>query len=223
MTDEAKEAVGLIDSVLQAANGRTWGALENVKCGDLDIDYMCVKTRAQAAVVRIAGASSVYMEQCEKVVKQRRVGREIPQLTGVLQALRSAVESGLIASQRELAHGALFADFLEMAQHLLDEGYKDAAAVIAGSLLESHPRQLCTKHEVDTEITNRDRTRPKKADMMNSDLRKAEVYTELDKKNITAWLDLRNKAAHGKYDEYEKKQVESLVFSVRDFINRRPA
>ena len=35
-------------------------------------------------------------------------------------------------------------------------------------------------------------------DKMNSDLCGASIYEKLDQKNITAWLDLRNKAAHGR-------------------------
>jgi hypothetical protein len=56
--------------------------------------------------------------------------------------------------------------------------------------------------------------------MMNADLTKQGVYGKLDQKNITAWLDLRNKAAHGLYDEYSKEQVVLLLASVRDFIAR---
>ena len=39
-------------------------------------------------------------------------------------------------------HAELFADFLEMADYLLSEGYKDPAAVLGGSMLEEHLRQL---------------------------------------------------------------------------------
>lgn len=58
---------------------------------------------------------------------------------------------------------------------------------------------------------------------MNADLAGANVYSKLDQKNVTAWLDLRNKAAHGKYGEYTKEQVALLIQSVRDFITRNPA
>ena len=58
---------------------------------------------------------------------------------------------------------------------------------------------------------------------MNSDLASASAYSKLDQKNVIAWLDLRNKAAHGKYDEYDLKQVALLTQSVRDFISRNPA
>ncbi|MEY4589075.1 MAG: hypothetical protein RL497_1151 [Pseudomonadota bacterium] len=34
-----------------------------------------------------------------------------------------------------------------MAQHLLVDGYKNAAAVVCGSTLEAHLKQLCKKQE----------------------------------------------------------------------------
>ena len=98
-----------------------------------------------------------------------------------------------------------------MAQHLLNEGYKDAAAVIAGSSLEAHLRQLCQKSGISTEVIGGASTTPKKADRLNSDLAAAASYSKLDQKNVTAWLDLRNKAAHGKYAEYKAPQVNLLT------------
>jgi len=56
---------------------------------------------------------------------------------------------------------------------------------------------------------------------MNSETAgKASVYNKLDQKNVTAWLDLRNKAAHGKYDEYTKEHVELLMQGVLNFFTR---
>lgn len=40
----------------------------------------------------------------------------------------------------------------------------------------------------------------------------------LEQKNITAWLDLRNKAAHCKYDEYSIEQVNLMYQGVLNFI-----
>ncbi len=73
------------------------------------------------------------------------------------------------------------------------------------------------------EITVNGDLRPKKSDLMNSDLAKATAYSKLDQKNVTAWLDLRNKAAHGHYNEYQAAQVGMLISGVRDFITRNPA
>lgn len=64
---------------------------------------------------------------------------------------------------------------------------------------------------------------PKKADLLNSELAAGNTYSKLDQKNITAWLDLRNKAAHGKYAEYTPEQVGLLIAGIRDFLTRNPA
>jgi hypothetical protein len=55
---------------------------------------------------------------------------------------------------------------------------------------------------------------------MNDDLVKAGVYDKLEQKNVTAWLDLRNKAAHGEYSKYDKRHVEDLSRSVKNFLTR---
>ena len=60
----------------------------------------------------------------------------------------------------------------------------------------------------------------KKSDRLNADLAKAEVYSKLDQKQITAWLDLRNNAAHGKYGEYTEQQVNQLQSGVIEFMAR---
>ena len=62
--------------------------------------------------------------------------------------------------------------------------------------------------------------KPKKADSMNNDLASAGVYSKLDQKNVTAWLDLRNKAAHAQYGEYNADQVQNLLIGVREFAAR---
>ncbi|HEX8372718.1 MAG TPA: hypothetical protein VF585_08060 [Chthoniobacterales bacterium] len=107
-----------------------------------------------------------------------------------------------------------------MADHLLANGYKDAAAVVAGSSLEEHLRLLAVKHGVSSKDAS---GRPKKADLINAELAGELAYSKLDQKNVTAWLDLRNKAAHGHYSEYQAPQVTLLVASIRDFLTRCPA
>lgn len=61
---------------------------------------------------------------------------------------------------------------------------------------------------------------PKKADTLNGELGSQGVYNKLDQKQITAWLDLRNKAAHGQYGEYTAEQVKVMLAGVLDFIRR---
>lgn len=141
----------------------------------------------------------------------------------VLEEIHEELKSSWLWSTYGIATAEVYADFLEMAQELLDANYKDAAAVMAGSVLEEHLRRLCKKNGISATVTKDGKDIPKKADMLNSDLAKANIYSRLDQKWITAALDLRNKAAHGHYGEYDKEQVQSiLVQSIIGFFQRLP-
>lgn len=137
---------------------------------------------------------------------------------GILKSIKNEIDNGWLISLKGLVSSEIFSDFMEMADHLLKENYKDPAAVMIGSVLEEHLRQLCNKKSIPTE--NPKSGRPKKADLLNSELTGAGVYNKLDQKNVTAWLDLRNKAAHGKYSEYNQQQVEFMMQTVAEFITR---
>jgi len=137
---------------------------------------------------------------------------------GILKAIKSEIDGGWLNTMKGIVSAEIFSDFLEMARHLLSEKYKDAAAVMIGSVLEEHLRQLCLKHLIPTDDPKTGK--PKKADLLNSELANSSTYNKLDQKNITALLDLRNKAAHGKYSEYTQQQVELMAQSVIDFMTR---
>ena len=181
-----------------------------------------LNTLCRAVVHRIA-PDSPYTTELSKLQGASNMYL-IPKIVGVVEALQADLKAGYLKTISELIHSEVFGDYLEMADHLLESEYKDAAAVMSGSTLEAHLRQLCQKFGVETEVADGEgNLRPKKADRMNSELTKAKAYSKLDQKSVTAWLDLRNKAAHGKYDEYDLKQVALLTQSVRDFISRNPA
>lgn len=69
-------------------------------------------------------------------------------IVGIVKGLKGELEDGYLQSFPELVRGEMFDDLNEMAKHLLQEGYKNAAAVIAGTSLESHLRRLSKKHGV---------------------------------------------------------------------------
>lgn len=142
------------------------------------------------------------------------------EVLSVAVGLRDDLSDGWTESVAELVHAETHSDYLEMAESLLSSGSKDPAAVIVGTALEVHVRALCVKHGVDTELST---GAPKKADTMNADLKKAGVYGTLQQKQLTAWMDLRNKAAHGDWKEYDIQQVRLLIDGVREFMLKFPA
>jgi len=180
-------------------------------------------TSAIAAIERLTTKDSAYRRTAVEPFSNRWLASDpstVAHVIGVLAALRADIAAGDLRTVQELVHADVFADFLEMGSELHEKGYKDPAAVIAGSVLEEHVRKLAQKNNVDVEQPN---GQPKKTDTLNADLVKAGVYNKLEQKNLTAWLGLRNSAAHGKYDEYDAAQVGALIASVREFMLRHSA
>ncbi len=177
-------------------------------------------------IVRITGKDSEYYKQAIDILDNTKINRPLERLyrlISVLTGLHEDLKAGYLKSFSELIHAEIFSDYIEMAEYLLEEGYKDPAAVITGSTLEEHLRKLCIKNGIDIVTMSKGKLVPKKADTLNSELTKEGVYSKLELKSVLAWLDLRNKAAHGKYKEYDENQVKQMIMGVRDFIVRNPA
>ncbi|MBA2610956.1 MAG: hypothetical protein H0U95_03225 [Bacteroidetes bacterium] len=136
------------------------------------------------------------------------------ELMGVLEAIKYELESGLINKLKTLIQADIFSDFLEMGEHLLKEGYKDASAVIIGSVLEDTLRKIAQENNI--EILN-DKGKFLTMDPLNIAIEKIGIYNQLVKKQITSWADLRNNAAHGRFSEYDDKQVAMMLQFVQTF------
>lgn len=142
----------------------------------------------------------------------------------ILGAVREDVENDHLRSFRELVNAEIFTDFIEMAEYLVSENYKDAAAVIAGSVLEEHIRQLAGKNGIDVSTTDKKGNRTaKKASTLNAELGRCGIYNKAKEKQITAWQAIRNDAAHGNYDQYTRDDVKSLIEGVVGFLANYPA
>jgi hypothetical protein len=132
---------------------------------------------------------------------------------GVLLAAKVDFEKGSLFDTKQLIQAEVFSDFLEQATSLANAGYNGPAAVLAGAVLEDGLRKLSAKHSITLP--------PKpKLDSMNAELAKAGAYNVLIQKQITANADIRNKAAHGKWNEFTAGDVQTMIAQVSDFMER---
>ena len=136
------------------------------------------------------------------------------EVIGALESIKYELENGLLSDIQKLLQADIFSDFLEMGEYLLIEGYKDAAAVIIGTVLEDTLRKLSESNGINTVNP---KGKPITIDPLNSELSKTGVYNKLVQKQITSWADLRNNAAHGHFDKYDNKQVEMMLLFVQSF------
>jgi hypothetical protein len=130
-------------------------------------------------------------------------------LQSIFEAAHEDFDGGYLLSVRSLVQAEVFVSELEQASELLEKGYKLPAAVIAGTVLETHIRTLCERHQIPHG----------KLDKMNADLVKAGVYSLLKQKRITSLADIRNNAAHGKPDEFTVDDVKAMISEVERFLD----
>ncbi len=64
---------------------------------------------------------------------------------GVLKAAKEDIEGGYLKKLETLVAADIFTDFLEMAEHLVEQGYKDPAASLIGAVLARliHKKRPC--------------------------------------------------------------------------------
>jgi hypothetical protein len=172
------------------------------------------------AVRRLAPPDSPHVVALDEALQDGYEPRKLARVASLVQALRDDYADGLLVELRSLLNAELFDDFLDMAAHLLETGYKDPAAVIVGSVLEQHLRKLADANGV---AATRENGTAEMADKINADLAKVPVYGKTEQKQVTAWLGRRNEAAHGHYSSYDQHQVELFLEGVRGFVVRHPA
>lgn len=184
-------------------------------------------TRFASAIERLAPAKSIYRSMADRVLKlhdpPKNTRQTMERLKAVLLALKEDVSERHLRTTEEIIHSDILTDFLEMAQRLVNDGFKDPAATIAGAVLAEHLRRLCMKFDIPMTTGYKGEQIPKKVGEMSEELLTAGVLEKADYRNVSAWDDTRKKALLGESGEFTREQVLNLISGLRDFVTRFPA
>ncbi len=169
------------------------------------------KVKAKNLLVSACGIDSQHYQ--EFVEAEKLGGFEsnydvFKRMRSVFSAAMEDYKGGFLTSLKNLIQADVFDSELEQAKELLTNGYKVAAAVIGGVVLETTLRDLCTREGLPHS----------KLDKMNADLAKAGIYNKLQQKRITALADIRNSAAHGKPEEFSDQDVTNMIRDIEQFL-----
>src|SRR5215207_4582523 len=95
-----------------------------------------------------------------------------------------------------------------------------AAGNLAGATLEEYLRKLADAYGIATAKSGGE---PVQAESVNTELGGEGVYDLSEQMQVTAWLELWNKAARGRRDEFSADEVRLMIQGVRDLMIRHPA
>jgi hypothetical protein len=168
------------------------------------------KVKAKSLLVSACGEGSQHFKQFEKSEDEGWATHltVLRRLMAVFEAARDDFEGGYLASVHDLVRAEVFGSELEQASELLKSQYPVAAAVIAGVVLETAIRELCTRNQIALG----------KLDKMNADLAKAGVYNGIVQKRVTHLAAVRNSAAHGNQNEFKTYDVKAMIDEVEQFL-----
>jgi len=168
------------------------------------VQYFEVRTSGLNLLARTAGENSIYYRE---LLEMKGVNAGI--ITGILNAAMTDFREGFMADTKLLVSAEVFADFLVQAEVLLENDYKDAAAVIVRAVLEDGLRRICVSKGI--------AVKPRYGvDDLAKELSKQNVLTAVQSKEIDAKREIGNKAAHGKFGEYTKEDV----IAFHEFVQR---
>ncbi len=135
----------------------------------------------------------------------------VDNIAAILHQLVLDVDDGLLDPIESQARSVVFGDFLDHASYYLHGGHHASAGVIAGVVFEDTVRRLCERNN----ISQRD----VKLDLLISELRKADVFTDVLAARARSAASVRTKATHAQWDEFSAADVQATLHLTRELVN----
>lgn len=128
---------------------------------------------------------------------------------GILRSLQNEIVNDQLTGVRGLIAAEILTDFVEMAEHLLEQGYHIPAASLAGAVLEEGLRRA---------VTERGLKATGNLESLNDICKVANIYSPMVYKQVKVWIDVRNSADHGLFAEVTNDLVFGFVRDLPGFI-----
>lgn len=171
--------------------------------------------QSESFLTELVGSSHVYYTRFATVANRNidTTWTSFQECVSILSSVKDDLTKGRLISLKAMITAEVFSDFLEMAEHLLLHDYKDASASLIGAVLERGLRDLATANG----LTVRDRD---DLTSLTNKLAEKHVFNRLVQKNLNVWIEVRNNADHGKFEEYAPSDVKNMLVGVQAFLSQ---
>lgn len=167
-------------------------------------------TSAMDCIEKVWGKNSNYYANISESYQVKECfASKFRSSVGIFEAAYFDYKQGYMWTYRIALGSELLSDAISQGIELLKAKYKDSACVCGRIALETAIKELCFKNEIPIAKLNK----------MNEDLCKAGVYNMGTQKQITAWADRGNDAAHGNFNNYSENDVSMMLEGIINFIS----
>lgn len=208
----------LIEIGRSISQGNEYGQVQNQEHASECIGWIAAAHNVVQIICPIA--TNPYLKSTESIVERSKtrgftVNECVGELTAVLKNLLSDSERGLLASITNQAQAEAFDDLLEHAKSYLEHDHKEGAGVLASAVFEDTVRRIARMSKtIDAD---------KKLDTVISALASEGRLSSIKAKRCRAAADLRNKALHGSWEDYELSDVKSSIELTRELLEEHLA
>ena len=144
------------------------------------------------------------------------------EILNTLCAVEEDFAAGMFDDLEKRIEAVVAVNYMDQAEELIKDSADTSrsyipAAVLAGAVLEKSLRTLCVKNDPPISLT-KPGGKKKTMNPLIDNLKDAGVFNEIYAKQLRAWADIRNAAAHGQFEEFTKEQVASMIAGVNQFL-----
>jgi len=132
---------------------------------------------------------------------------QLTYLRAILISAKTEIENGFLYDIKFLIAEEFYDSMIDYGKDLLSKNHKIPSGVLGRIVIEDTLKKLCEKNGISID-------HGWNASRINAELRKSGVYNLSMQDRIQAFLRIGNFAAHGKDEEFSKKDVEDLF----DFV-----
>lgn len=185
-------------------------------------EYNSLVVKSCNLIEKMFGNSGKGENYQQRIEKLERDSYSVEIIVGILKGLKDDYENGFLDDLEKQIAADISADYMGQAEALLGEGKSGQydhvpAAVLCGAVLEDSLRRLCQRQTPSISIT-KPNGQPKKLNALIDELQKAKVFNKPKIGQLRWWAQIRNSAAHGQFNEFERKDVESMLKGVKNFL-----
>lgn len=174
-------------------------------------------TAAHNAVhLAVATPEAPYRKKTDRIAEGRHgycIHHAVQELASVLTSFLADADAGLLSSVADQARAETFDDFLDHATSSLRSSKKNESGVIAGVVFEDTLRRICRKLGIVE--------KGQKLDALITELAGRNELTGVKAKRARAAADVRTKATHAQWDEFELDDVRSTIEFTRELIESK--
>ena len=140
----------------------------------------------------------------------------------LMRGIKDDLEKGFLDDMAAAIEAEIACDYIGQAEQLLADSHRGKfdhvpAAVLAGAVLENALRKLCDQQQ--PPVAQQDaKGNHKTLGPLIQELKKAGVFNEAKAKQLQAWADIRNLAAHGEFTQFKRSEVEPMITGINSFL-----